>query len=515
MFPLLLACTQDPGAKDTTPDLNDTAPSCTDERTWYADDDGDTFGDAGDSFFGCEPSDAFVLDASDCDDTDAAVNPAVAEDACEDGVDANCDGADPACGFEPVEDLAEAYTLTGADAEDAGHRLEVSDLTGDGRDDLLIAAMRSNENGGGGYIYAPDALASGTLDALALHVRGDTTTWGAGRAIGTGDMDGDGVADLAFGSPFGAIGGMFVLLGPAADERSLADGIRLMGQAGDYSGHGGDVGDVDGDGVEDVVVGAYNSEGGLGGAFVSYGPVTTDVDLYSEADVHLIGDGGRTGRWIRADGDFNGDGVSDILVASPTSEVEVPGGGGIYMVYGPADALVDLPTTFDGRYIGAYPGEAAGEGLGAGDIDDDGLDDVLMGSYGSDFTGAGHVYFGPAAGQRDTLDADVLLMGGAASQLGSDFEVGDLDGDGDAELLVGGISTAGGAWIFDDLVPGQYDASDATSVMPTLHDGDYTGAAVEIGDLDGDGAMEAILGAPNATTNESLSGVVFIVEYAL
>lgn len=134
-----------------------------------------------------------------------------------------------------------------------------------------------------------------------------------------------------------------------------------------------------------------------------------------------------------------------------------------------------------------------------------------MGSYGSDFTGAGHVYFGPAAGERDTLDADILLTGGALS----DFEVGDLDGDGDGELLVGGISKTGGAWIFDDLLPGHYDTGDATTVMPTLHGSDYTGAAVEIGDLDGDGAMEAILGAPNATTNESLSGVVFIVEYAL
>jgi hypothetical protein len=405
--------------------------------------------------------------------------------------------------------------MYGEPNDDAGRQMKVGDVDGDGVDDLFIATLYADSTSGGGWVYTANTLATGNLDDLAYEITSDMSCYGAGRSIGVGDMDGDGIEDLGFGAPYGNDNGMRVLIGPITEDRSLPDdAIWLIGPVGGYAGHGADVGDVNGDGIEDPVTGSYNDAGGRGGVYISYGPVTGEVDLTSEADAHLAGEGGLTGRWIRADGDFNGDGISDILAAAPYGSVGAPQGGAMYMVYGPPGEEVDLSTDFDGRYLGAVPNEYASVGMGDGDVDGDGLDDVLMGSYGAAYEGAGYVFMGPAEGDYDTTTADISIAGDASSQLGADLIAADLDADGDGELVVGGAGATGGAWVFDGLSAGSYDTTAATSFMPSLRGSDTTGTAVQVGDLDGDGLLEVILGAPAEGTNGASAGAVYVVEYA-
>ena len=212
-------------------------------------------------------------------------------------------------------------------------------------------------------------------------------------------MDGDGLDDLligAYGS--GGTGAAYLVLGPVTGTINLSTAnATLVGEeAGDSAGYDvSNAGDVDGDGHDDLLVGAFrNSEGAhyAGAAYLVLGPVTGSRDL-SLADAKLVGEGrGDAAGPVSAAGDVNADGHDDILVGATNQGNRNEGAA--YLVRGPVTGTVDLSHA-DAKLVGAGPQDHAGYVSGAGDVDADGRADVLIGApWTGDYVGTAYLVYG-------------------------------------------------------------------------------------------------------------------------
>ena len=536
-----------------------------DVPTWYADADGDGFGDPSSPASQCEAPDGFVSDASDCDDADGAIHPGVAEvcnasdddcneivddvdgdgdgdaplecagggdcddgdalvhpgalDVCGDGVDSDCSGSDVCSDFDGEIDLGASDLLLfpASGNQDYGRAIEVGDIDGDGAADLVGAAQYAASGYGGAYIaFGP---LSGTMDAGTL-VHGSAGTSYAGRAIGLGDGNDDGFDDLAVGSPYSDE--VFVVFGPVTSEVDLSDANVVLFSPGDtFFGHGTALGDVDGDGIDDAIVGAWGASTGgssSGSIFVEHGPLPEDeIDLVAEADAEIYGDVAElnAGRFVKGGADSNGDGVGDVLAQALGLDTGGSNAGGAFVVHGPFDGLVSLEEA-DGVLVGEEPNAYAGFAIAQGDVDGDGLADALVGApYTSDQAGAAYVVLGPSTGSIDLGEADIVIRGSKGGvQVGTAVGAGDANGDGVGEIFVGAIgdetggSMAGGAFLFYGPSFGEWVDTDAAAHLVGADSTDQAGWAVSVSDLDGDGRGELLVGAPLDETGGSLAGAV-------
>jgi hypothetical protein len=465
-------------------------------------------------------------DGTDCDDAQADVHPGAVE-RCDDAVDQDCDGEDRPCGVVGGYDVGEPNVIHGWCPEpsyDTARLVEVGDFDGDGVGEALMATLGARGYGGAGWVFEGIPTADASLDSIGYHLAGDhVLTFGAGRSIGIGDVDGDGLDDAGFGAPYADHDGQYIVLGPLEDASLTAPDVALWGLPGIYAGHGSDLGDVNGDGIADSVIGAYNDSrngSSAGTVFITFGPLeVAEVEIEDEADALLLGElpGNLTGRAMRAGSDVNGDGVGDILAPAPYSNAGAPAGGAVYVVYGPPVGVLDLADA-DGRLLGEGTADTAGATLWFGDVNGDALQDVIVGGEGSsaEAPGAGSAYvvFGPAAGDIDLGAADVRIRGAVANQhAGSAVSAGDVDGDGIAEVLVGASGTdrdAGAAYLFVGPLAGDYTTTDAEASFTGADPNAYAGAGVAIGDLDGDGLGEVLVGAPGDGTGGASAGAVYI-----
>ena len=545
-----------PGAKETCNTTDDDCDGIADlgtESEWFADDDGDGFGNPNVHEVTCLPEAGWVLDGTDCrpgdgegfpgavemcntfddncdgttdegfdndgdghfddvcpygDDCDDAT-PTIyggAPETCESGIDEDCNGEDPHCGFSGDYDVETEADLILEDPSlmYMGYVMLAGDATGDGIDDLFLAGTSGN----GGYLIPGGLTGTLDMDTVGSKHEGDgSAISGAGRSIGMGDVNGDGLEDLGFGAPYGSMEGMVIVYGPAATNTALADDYDawVSVHPGSYGGHGGDIGDVSGDGIADVIVGAYavNEGGGAysGAGYVKFGPLEGEYDAQDDSDAILIGaePSSYTGRWVEAGGDHNGDGIGDILIASPYASVSAPSGGAVYLVYGPPSGSIDLASA-DGTISSATAGTYLGENrtFVQGDIDGDGLCDAVVGStnyLGS--TGISSVIYGPASGSHEVGTADIVITGASGGMgFGAGPSAMDADGDGAGDLLIGApaASSAGGAYVFWGLASGNYTTADADAFLfgsPT----DYVGITNVWADINGDGTGDAVTAA--------------------
>jgi hypothetical protein len=313
----------------------------------------------------------------------------------------------------------------------------------------------------------------------------DLAGWSVSAA---GDVNGDGLDDLIVGAEgeddgghyagaayvvFGSIGG-FASAIDLGDIASGIGGFKIQGEnAGDRAG--GSVsaaGDVNGDGIDDLIVGA------AGAAYVLFGsagpvsplpplppsPFPAVVDLGDIA----AGSGGfriqgenahdSAGSSVSTAGDINGDGIDDLIVGVPQLYPSA-GTGAAYVVFGRADGFsspLDLAGIAAGTGGFKIQGENAGDGAGgsvsaAGDVNGDGIADLIVGVRGDDGSGvdagAAYVVFGRAGGFTSPLDlADVAAGRGGFKIQGEDddaavgasvSDAGDVNGDGIDDLIVG------------------------------------------------------------------------------
>ena len=399
-------------------------------------------------------------------------------------------------------------------SERLGHAVAgAGDVDGDGYDDVIVGAINARPSGsqvGSAFVY------SGATGTLIWRIDGQANGDRLGSSVASaGDVDGDGFDDIILGAVWADPGGRSKAGSAYIHSGATGNLIwQLDGQAaGDELGFSvSGVGDVDGDGLDDVIIGArWADPAGLpsaGSAYVCSGLTGT---LIRRFDGHAAGDA--LGSSVSGAGDVDGDGVDDVIVGAMDADPgQATDAGSAYVLSGATGALI---WQFNGLSADDNLGIAVS---GAGDVDCDGLQDLIVGASGSGIGGfpsggSAYVY----AGATGTVIWQVHGQGWSDLLGSSVSDAGDVDGDGVGDVIVGahwadpgGLSRAGSAYTFSGatgILLGQFHGQSAS---------DWLGFSVSgAGDVNGDGLDDLIVGAAWADPGgQPSAGSAFVYSLA-
>jgi hypothetical protein len=463
---------------------------------------------------------------------------------------------------------ANGFQITGegANAMVGGSVSNAGDINGDGIADLIVGGRGF---AGGAYVVFgrtgafPADLSLATLNGSNGFQIAQTPTGGVGFAVSAaGDINGDGYDDVIVGAPFeGGDGAAYVLFGQAGGFSANIDPTTLTGaagfkitvdSAGDYGAYGASsvasAGDVNGDGFDDLIIGArgFNSTGGnssstQGAAFVvfghagNFGTGLNLAGLNGANGFRLTGQSGYSaGSSVAGVGDLNHDGFDDVAVNEQ---------GAAYIVFGKASgfaasqALAGVNGANGFKVTVETAGNTVSSVADAGDVNGDGIADLIVGVGNSSATmgsaGSTYVVFGRAGAWGATLSLGALngtngfaLRGVSASDFsgGSARGAGDVNGDGYDDIVIGAGgadphgSGSGAAYV----VLGHGGAFAANVYLATLGGsdgfvingeaaGDGLGSVDAAGDLNDDGIGDIVVGAGQADPNGSSSGAAYVI----
>jgi len=386
-------------------------------------------------------------------------------------------GADFPARFSLADlDGTNGFTIPGGTPGETLEEVEAAgDVNADGMDDFLLGAFDGRAYLVFGRETFPPVLDLATLDGtngvvLAPSPQAQFVT------LSSGDVNGDGMSDILVGSPDtgdALQGEVFVVYGrvdfPAeVDLTSLdgADGYRISGAAADEgTGFSLATGDVNGDRRRDIIVGAPGFIDAFGEVisrvYVVFGsntpPAAVDLGALAEGEGVVLGSSivnEFTGQSV-ASADLNGDGLDEVVIGAPSASTLNPERRGrVYTLFGAPDlpAEVDLLSLGEGIgsiAFGVQTADATGDRVAAGgDINGDGRADLLIGARlvdvpDSGSNGAAHAIFG-----ADSIPAQVpiaraarlrgiTLVGAEIADTLTGQDLGDVNGDGIADLLAG------------------------------------------------------------------------------
>ncbi|MEL6342125.1 MAG: MopE-related protein [Myxococcota bacterium] len=284
-------------------------------------------------------------------------------------------------------------------------------------------------------------------------------------------------------------------------------------------------GDIDNDGYGDVIVGASlddDNGNNAGAAYVIYG-AASGVDL-SREDKILASDGSSGdsfGLSVSGVGDIDRDGYDDVIVGANLVDDNGNNAGAAYVFYGAASGVDSSREDKILASDGAEDDQFGRSLSGAGDVDQDGYTDVVVGAFAHDGGGAAYIYYGSDAG-IDTTREDQLIASDTTDGDSFGFSVsgaGDVDGDGFADVLIGAYAdgddeiAVGAAYVYYGSISG-IDASREEKL--TASDGeesDFFGYSVAgVGDIDQDGYSDVVIGAYRESENGDIAGAIYVYE---
>jgi len=411
-----------------------------------------------------------------------------------------------------------AGAFFGANLRSAG------DINGDGYTDVIIGAngyTNGQTQEGAFYIYHGSNSGLSSSPTTFIESNMSNSIFGS-SVFGAGDINGDGYDDIVVGAALydngqNDEGAFFVYHGSASGLNTTAAIMIESNIVGAYLGNSGaSAGDLNGDGYSDIIVGASNYSNGQNneGAFFVYHGGSGGISINANVMVESNQTNGFLGRSVSCAGDVNGDGYSDIIVGYPYYTNGQTDEGAALIYHGSSSGISSNVT----RVI---EGNQSLTGVGwsvscAGDVNGDGYSDVIIGAraYDNDIIeeGACFIYHGSSSGIG--TNAAVMLDGNQGNSLFGDkvSGVGDINGDGYSDIIVGapsydnGTTDEGAAFVY-------LGSSNGINITPSRmiesnQANSFFGVVSGIGDVNGDGYSDVAVGAPYFDAGQTNEGIV-------
>ena len=394
------------------------------------------------------------------------------------------------------------------------------DINGDGFPDIIIGSASDDSLLGkiNVFLGSETGFNFSQSSSLITSITGTGIQSRLGLSIASGDFNGDGYADVITGAPrfdlFGGQDGQVYIFygslsGIASGSASNADTIVSAGVTGGWLGRAVSAGDLNGDGYDEAIIGSYLYSSGQGRIYIIKGRSTKLVsgNDVAVADTIITGTAAaRIGESLET-GDFNADGFVDLVSGATEANNGSAAQGRVYIFNGKSIGIVTGDDTTANTILSGTnvsTNSKLGCALGYGDVNGDGIHDLLMTACRGNNNGRVYIFHGNKNGittANDTSANSILTSTKTTGIFGNVLSTADINGDSISDLLVGSpavSSSLGEAYIF------YASSSGVSATSETGADSTFTGttAAGEFGytltalDYDADFKTDLLISSP-------------------